>query len=402
MKKIITAILTFFILVACSANKVLDEQENVSNSNNGIEVEDYVEDINFDDLDDENLLRYYKDSIYENIVSELNDDGYLVENIETIYISKEYLEELEYNSSENVFFGYTLSEIEKQFDGSKYIFTLGDDGTTIVQKMTDDADIYQKMVKNVVIGSGVILLCVTVSAITAGAGAPAVSAILAVSAKTGTTVALTSGTTSAFITTAISHYVDGKDIGESIKEGLYAGSEQFKWGAIVGAVSGGIGEAVTLSKGTANGLTMNDVAIMQKDGMPLDVIRELQSMDQYEIIKNAGIKSKIVNGKIALVRDIDLTYVSDVDEFGMTNLERMQQGLAALDPETGLAYELHHIGQNQDSTLAILTEAEHRSKGNYNIWHTLEGASEIDRDVFATQREAFWKSMAKILANGGV
>lgn len=395
MKKIITVILTFFILVACSANKVLDKQENVSNLNNGIEVED----ISFDDLDDEDFLRYYEDSIYENIVSELNNDGYLVEDIEAIYISKEYLEELEYNSSENIFFGYTLSEIEKQFDGSKYIFTLGDDGTTIVQKMTDDADIYQKIVKNVVIGSGVILLCVTVSAITAGVGAPAVSAILAVSAKTGTTVALTSGTTSTFITAAISYYVEGKDMDESIKEGLYAGSEQFKWGAIVGAVSGGIGEAVTLSKGTANGLTMNDVAIMQKDGMPLDVIRKLQSMDQYEIIKNAGIKSKIVNGKIALVRDIDLTYV---DEFGMTNLERMQQGLAALDPETGLAYELHHIGQNQDSTLAILTQAEHRAKGNYNIWHTLEGASKIDRDVFATQREAFWKSMAKILANGGV
>lgn len=48
------------------------------------------------------------------------------------------------------------------------------------------------MLKNVAIGTGVILVCVTVSAVTAGAGAPAISLIFAASAKTGTIMALSS------------------------------------------------------------------------------------------------------------------------------------------------------------------------------------------------------------------
>lgn len=101
----------------------------------------------------------------------------------------------------------------------------------------------------------------------------------------------------------------------------------------------------------------------------------------------------MVNNQLALVRDIDLDFV-DPDS-GLTNLERMQDGLAALDPSTGNAYELHHVGQNMDSTLAILTKAEHDLPG----LHVME-ESRIDRKVFDQIRPKFWKSMATIL--GGV
>ena len=86
---------------------------------------------------------------------------------------------------------------------------------------------------------------------------------------------------------------------------------------------------------------------------------------------------------------------------GHTNLTRMQNGLAALDPTTGEAYQLHHIGQKMDSTLAILTRAEHMQNGNNEIWHLLGEATQIDRRVFERQREAFWKYMADLLTQGG-
>lgn len=55
-------------------------------------------------------------------------------------------------------------------------------------------DTYDKVIRNVAIGTGVILLCVTVSVVTGGLGAPAaVSAIFAASAKSATVFALSSG-----------------------------------------------------------------------------------------------------------------------------------------------------------------------------------------------------------------
>ena len=101
---------------------------------------------------------------------------------------------------------------------------------------------------------------------------------------------------------------------------------------------------------------MDEAAILQREGYPLDVINEFRSMEQYNICKEAGLSQQMVNGNTALIRDIDLDFV---DEMGRTNLERMKQGLAALDPATGDSYQLHHIGQRADSTLAILTRAEH-------------------------------------------
>ena len=62
-----------------------------------------------------NLLPYLEDSIYSELVTALNSEDYFVENVNAIYISKEYLEEVAYNSQENIYFGYTLSELDSYF-----------------------------------------------------------------------------------------------------------------------------------------------------------------------------------------------------------------------------------------------------------------------------------------------
>ena len=184
---------------------------------------------------------------------------------------------------------------------------------------------------------------------------------------------------------------------KAVKAAALAGSESFKWGAISGAINGGVSEAVALKGATLNGLTLDKAAILQREGYPLDVIKEFRNIEQYNICKEAGLSPQMVNGNTALIRDIDLNFV---DEMGRTNLERMQQGLAALDPATGGSYQLHHVGQRADSTLAILTKEEHILGGNNTIWHELGEATQVHGagNTWDAQRQAFWKALAASLS----
>ena len=344
----------------------------------------------FSGMNDPALLQYIEDDLYEGLVSTLDSEEYFVENVQAVYISQEYLDEVAYNSQANVFFGFTLAELEAQFEGERYVFTLGDDGTTQVQPFEDYDDTYDRILHNIAVGTGVILVCVTVSVATGGV-APAVSMIFAVSAKTASVAALSGGALGG-VAAGITTGIQTKDLDSALKAAALSGSEGFKWGAITGAISGGASEAIALKGATLNGLTMNEAAIIQREsGYPLDVIKQFSTMDQYNICKDAGLTRQFVSGRTALIRNIDLNFT---DEHGLTNLERMRRGLSALDPTTGQAYELHHIGQQMDSTLAILTKAEHMQNGNNKIWHLFEGTSEIDRPVFAKQRAAFWKALA--------
>ena len=66
---------------------------------------------------------------------------------------------------------------------------------------------------------------------------------------------------------------------------------------------------------------------------------------------------------------------------------------------TGKAYELHHLGQEVDSPLAILTRKEHREGDNHKLWHLFEKGSEvhIDDSAWNTQRKHFWKDFARLV-----
>ena len=392
MKKIV-ALLLIVSLLACSLTASFAEEAQFPAGS--------VPEAGFSGMGDPNLLRYTEDTIYENLVATLDSDEYFVENVSAVYISQEYIDELAYNSQANIYFGYTLQELAEQFQGKKYIFTLGDDGSTIVTEFEEYDDTYDRALKNVAIGTGVILVCVTVSLVTAGLGAPAVSMIFSVAAQSGTKMALSGGIMGG-VAAGIVTGVQTGDMEEALKSAALVGSESFKWGAITGVISGGASEAIALKGASRSGLTMNEAATIQRESKyPLDVIKQFKSMDQYEICKNAGLYPVTVNGKTSLVRAIDLDYV---DDFGRTNLQRMKEGLAAIDPDSGLPYELHHIGQKTDSTLAILTKAEHMQGGNNSIWHEFGSASKVhnaaNEALWNRQRQTFWRQLATLLEGG--
>ena len=403
MKRLIALILVCALLTGCTPQTNSDgiQEETTAPATSQPESSySFTEEEppEFSDLNDVNLLPYLEDSIYSELVTALNSEDYFVENVNAIYISKEYLEEVAYNSQENVYFGYTLSELDSYFQGTRYVFTLGDDGQTVVTEFQKYDDTYDQILKNVAIGTGVILVCVTVSIVTYGAGAAAVSMIFAASAKTGTIMALSSGVFSG-VSAGVVKGIETGDLNESMKAAALAGSEGFKWGAISGTIAGGAGEAIALKGATLNGLTMNEAALIQRESkLPLEFIKNFHSMDEYTVLKNAGLTLSKVNGRMALTQNIDWDFIGDIED-GRTNAQRVIDGLAPLD-QLGKPYELHHIGQMSDSPLAILTNLQHKS--NYSVLHANTGstASNIDRNLFAKQRQDFWKALLEMSLKG--
>lgn len=210
-------------------------------------TEGYVdEEIEFGSLNDPELLQYVEDDVYASLADHLSSENYTIENVSAIYVSQEYIDELTYNSKSNVFFGYTLEEIDAQFQGTRYVFTLGEDGETTIIPFEEYDDTYEQVIKNVAVGTGVILVCVTVSVVTAGTGAPAcVSMVFAAAAKTGTTFALSSGVLSAVAAGTITG-IETEDLDEALKAAALQGSEGYKWGAITGVITGGVSESLTI------------------------------------------------------------------------------------------------------------------------------------------------------------
>lgn len=388
------------------------ETDTASNAISNPQPEiNWNQEVKFTGMADPSLPRYLEDAVYTSLVSGLNSEQYFVEDVQAVYVSQEYLEELAFNSQGNVFFGYSLAELDQFFEGTRYVFTLGEDGSTVVEPLQVIPDTtYDQILKNVAIGTGVILLCVTVSAVSGGAGAPAVSMIFAVAAKTGGACAL-SGTAIGGFSSALVKWLETGDMDETLKAGALGASEGYKWGAISGSISGAAKEmwglysashasrvSAAVSETPGDYLTMNQVAkIQQESGYPLELIKEFHRMDEYKVFKDAGLQPQMINGKTALVRtDIDLNLR---DSAGKTNLERMLEGYAPLDA-TGKAFELHHVGQKDNGVLAILTAQEHQK--NSSILHRFFTAeSQIDRSSFnKTTRPDFWRAMAKAFTGG--
>lgn len=201
------------------------------------DLESIEDSLSFDDFSDSKLQDYMLESLYSNIDSSLDSDDYTIENISSIYISKEYLEEMEYNSKSNIYFGYTLLDLEDMFQGKKYVFTVGEDNKITAVEFTEYKNTYNKMIKDVMIGSGVILFCATISVTTGGQFA----AVMAFAANQGLKVGLSSGAFSGVVATSIEYYNTG-DISQALEKGAQEAANGFKWGAIIGAVSGGIYE----------------------------------------------------------------------------------------------------------------------------------------------------------------
>lgn len=119
---------------------------------------------------------------------------------------------------------------------------------------------------------------------------------------------------------------------------------------------------------------------------------------KYELRKyeQIGLVETTIAGEQALIRnDIDFSYISDYKGEVLTNYQRMERGLAPIDPRTEKPIELHHIGQYQDSPLAELTHEEHNDK-NKLLHYELPSDVHSDEDAWHQRRKQHWVDRARI------
>lgn len=410
MKKLIAAMTAFAILLCgCSSNvsettassTTITTIEAKMNQSDEDENSIYLDENCFDEMEDELLLDYVENQVYDQVVSVLDTDNYYVECVNAVYYSQEYIDTLMGNSQPNVYFGYTMNELNDIFGDERYVFTLDDNGKTTVQPLDEitntDGD---TIIKNVAVGTGVIVVCVVISIIAPIAGAPeAFTSIITASARRSAETAISSAVIGGLGAGLVRGYQTG-DYREALKEAAIQGSEEYMLGAIFGAVEGASEEAGKLKFATKAELTMNEVAKIQKDsGWKIEVIQKIHSVDEYAIYKKAGLTpTKLADGKLAMVREIDW---KRVDNFGRTNVERVREwGLAPID-SSGNPFELHHIGQRADSPLAILTRSEHRLDGNSKILHYAKEGKNVADSVWLKQKQDFWKQILELAEKAG-
>ena len=254
-RRIIVALLTVALAVAGLPASSASPQSQASSTDSGDTSEaqgseSSEEETSYSGLNDPALLQRIEDQTYAELEEQLGSDDYQVEDVVATYVSKEYLDELAYNSQENIYFGYTSSELQERFGDQKYLFTLDDEGHTTV-KAVDSDDSVNQVVRNVAIGTGVIIVCATVTVATAatdGAAAPiaarTVHALFAYSARNA--ALLGGGLAIVGVADGVAEGVKTGDMETGLKHAAVSASEGFKWGAIIGASTTAASNALPL------------------------------------------------------------------------------------------------------------------------------------------------------------
>ena len=146
--------------------------------------------------------------------------------------------------------------------------------------------------------------------------------------------------------------------------------------------------------------------IKERTGWSDDIVRFLHSREEAEIYIRAGLVERRIGGRAALVRnDIDWRAfncrhkwlkrkLANWDKWkDYNNADLIGEGWPPRD-SNGDPYELHHIGQRQDSPLAELTWQEHMGGGNNVILHP-NRESAIDRQQFDDEKSRYWQDRFK-------
>ena len=190
----------------------------------------------FSDVTSSEASEFIKFMVADDLEENMPD--YSIDYVDCIYISQEYIDELYYNSLSNVYYGYDYAEIEAYMQGTNWCFTVDENGDTVVSEVPPQSNLITDLIKKVAIGVGVILVCVVVSYVTAGAGTAPVACFFAGAAKGALVGAVSGGAVSG----AIGGIIGGVQTQswEGALNGALAGAaDGFMWGAISGAVLGG-------------------------------------------------------------------------------------------------------------------------------------------------------------------
>lgn len=146
--------------------------------------------------------------------------------------------------------------------------------------------------------------------------------------------------------------------------------------------------------------------IMRRTGWSMDIVGCIRTMAEARIYMKAGLVEARIGGRSALIRrDIDwnafncrLDWLKEKFAdwkkwYDYNNADLIGEGWPPRDGN-GDPYELHHIGQQQDSPFAELTWQEHMGDGNNAILHP-QRESVIDRQKFDGEKSQYWQARFK-------
>lgn len=238
--KVIAFLLTLIIAISCVAGcasqaktstPIIDNNGIASKMYSASEIQALIQDIDF------------------------GGEGIEILDAEAVYISDEYFEEKYYNTIGNYFLGYSAEEL-LELDGEAWFFSV-DDGGEISIDVVNRADMLadyeasllppkqNNMLRNFLIGGGIILVTATLSVV----GSPAVACI-ALGAFKGAVIGATVGSAVYAATSAISYRISEGTWEGSSDVILESASQGFMIGAIVGAATGALSSTNCFVAGT--------------------------------------------------------------------------------------------------------------------------------------------------------
>ena len=137
--------------------------------------------------------------------------------------------------------------------------------------------------------------------------------------------------------------------------------------------------------------------IKEETGWSDEIVDHIESMEQYEIYKIAGLHETEINGRKCLIKYIDMDYVDP--KTGMTNRERLAhkpRPLSPIDSKTGEKIELHHMGQDFNGPFAELCENSEHGDGNHSVLHDVNSESwrrdPEKKKEYQNQKDAHWSA----------
>lgn len=114
---------------------------------------------------------FFDSEFYSEVESVFESCDLTIENIQLQFLSKEYIEELDYNTRENIFFGELLSDLNESYGDKKFIFTL-ENGETVTREFEKYEDIIGDILLEIAVDAALILMEVTISIVTDGVVTP--------------------------------------------------------------------------------------------------------------------------------------------------------------------------------------------------------------------------------------
>lgn len=186
-------------------------------------------------MSDADFVKKLEDSVYQLIVKDLDENGnrkdLQVQDVKAVYLSKEYLEQYTYNTKETNFFGTTLGELEKKFDKQKYVFDIDENGKTTCHAVGDFDNTFDEVTQAALLGSGVILISVTIVCVTGGAP---VTALVACTANSAPAITANQAHLALLAASSAVAIFDDGDVGDAAKDIAFDTGSDFVMQAIGG------------------------------------------------------------------------------------------------------------------------------------------------------------------------